>query len=238
MASLTKTGINRAKRGNGEDPAPHDAPRVPLDPPQQRRGRPRQADTEQRAEHLLEIATETFTRHGYADTSVDRIAAVARISKPTIYAHYGSKAELFKAVIARMTARHRLPQEDDTSDMSVEAGLEKRLASILMSATDPEYVGLFRLFLAESARFPSVFEAFYATAEAQSKALLVTHMQRYPAFVARLRQSPAWVADAMQSMAALVVLMAAIQPNTRVTIQPEAEAARIVDTVLHGVLRP
>lgn len=238
MASSTRTARNRDKQGGGENPAPNGATPPPLDPPPQRRGRPRSADTEQRTEQLLVIATEIFTRNGYADTSVESIAAAAQISKPTIYAHYGSKAELFRAVIARMTDRHRLPLEDDATDESVVAGLEKRVASILASATDPEYVGLFKLFLTEAERFPSVFEAFYTTAEAQSKALLVTYMQRDPIFIARLRQPPEWVADAMQSMAAVVVLLAAVQPTKRATVQPEAEAARIVDTVLNGVLRP
>jgi AcrR family transcriptional regulator len=48
---------------------------------------------------IVEAATRVFLRHGYTDASVDAIAADARVSKQTIYNHFGGKEQLFRTVI-------------------------------------------------------------------------------------------------------------------------------------------
>ena len=52
-------------------------------------------------ERLLDAATEEFAAHGIAGARVDRIAAAAQANKQLIYAYFGSKEELFDAVLAR-----------------------------------------------------------------------------------------------------------------------------------------
>jgi AcrR family transcriptional regulator len=54
---------------------------------------------------MLDAAVEVFSRKGYHDTSMDAIAAEAKISKPMLYLYYGSKDELFRACIARESVR-------------------------------------------------------------------------------------------------------------------------------------
>jgi AcrR family transcriptional regulator len=54
---------------------------------------------------MLDAAVEVFSRKGYHDTSMDAIAAEAKISKPMLYLYYGSKDELFRACIARESLR-------------------------------------------------------------------------------------------------------------------------------------
>jgi AcrR family transcriptional regulator len=51
-------------------------------------------------ERLLEAATEEFASHGIAGARVDRIAAAAQANKQLIYAYFGSKEQLFDAVLA------------------------------------------------------------------------------------------------------------------------------------------
>jgi AcrR family transcriptional regulator len=51
-------------------------------------------------ERLLEAATAEFAAHGIAGARVDRIAAAARANKQLIYAYFGSKEQLFDAVLA------------------------------------------------------------------------------------------------------------------------------------------
>ena len=48
---------------------------------------------------LLEAATEEFAAHGIAGARVDRIAAAANANKQLIYAYFGSKDQLFDAVL-------------------------------------------------------------------------------------------------------------------------------------------
>ena len=58
---------------------------------------------------LLEAATEEFAAHGIAGARVDRIAAAANANKQLIYAYFGSKDQLFDAVL---TGRFRALTED------------------------------------------------------------------------------------------------------------------------------
>lgn len=48
---------------------------------------------------LLESATELFTEHGYARTSLDEVVASARVTKGALYHHYAGKLDLFEHVV-------------------------------------------------------------------------------------------------------------------------------------------
>ena len=63
-----------------------------------RRG-PRPAPQDSRA-RILDAATAEFARRGFAATTVDRIAAHARLNKAMIYYHFHSKKALYRAVLA------------------------------------------------------------------------------------------------------------------------------------------
>jgi AcrR family transcriptional regulator len=47
----------------------------------------------------VDAARQVFLRHGYADTSIEMIAAEAGVSKQTIYNHFGGKEQLFRGAI-------------------------------------------------------------------------------------------------------------------------------------------
>ncbi|MCG5051510.1 MAG: TetR/AcrR family transcriptional regulator [Myxococcales bacterium] len=50
-------------------------------------------------EQLIRLARRDFSRHGYVDRSVERIAAEANLTKGAAYYHFGSKEGLFEAVL-------------------------------------------------------------------------------------------------------------------------------------------
>lgn len=50
---------------------------------------------------LVKHATELFTDHGYAGTSLDEVVAAARVTKGALYHHFPSKLALFEAVFMR-----------------------------------------------------------------------------------------------------------------------------------------
>src|SRR3954454_512650 len=50
---------------------------------------------------VLRAARRAFLAAGFGAVSMDAIAREAGVSKATVYAHFGSKEELFGAVIAR-----------------------------------------------------------------------------------------------------------------------------------------
>jgi TetR/AcrR family transcriptional repressor of mexJK operon len=74
-----------------------------------------------RVAHIVEAAKAEFLANGFADTTMDGIAKVARISKQTLYRYFHDKADLFEAVIVEdmrpfrnlpdLTRDQRAPEE-------------------------------------------------------------------------------------------------------------------------------
>ena len=54
-----------------------------------------------RRTQLIEIARAIFAQHGYEATSVEEIAARAKVSKPIVYEHFGGKEGLYAVVVDR-----------------------------------------------------------------------------------------------------------------------------------------
>ena len=60
------------------------------------------------AQRLLTAAEELFGEHSYQQTTVAEICARAGIATGSFYAHFGSKAEIFAAVVRQLNADLRL----------------------------------------------------------------------------------------------------------------------------------
>jgi TetR/AcrR family transcriptional regulator, copper-responsive repressor len=67
------------------------------------RGRPRSYDPDV----ALARARDTFWRAGYAATSLDELAASMGINRPSLYAGFGDKRDLYVAAVARYAADSR-----------------------------------------------------------------------------------------------------------------------------------
>jgi AcrR family transcriptional regulator len=61
------------------------------------RGRPREFDTEA----ALDQAVVVFWRHGYEGTSMTELTTAMGINKPSLYAAFGNKEELFRTAVQR-----------------------------------------------------------------------------------------------------------------------------------------
>jgi AcrR family transcriptional regulator len=81
---------------------------------------------EARVEQLLDVAEQVFAERGYAATSIERLAQVAGVSRPVIYAHFGSKDGIYLACLRR--ARRLLDESVLGAVLSVE-DLEGRLTA-------------------------------------------------------------------------------------------------------------
>lgn len=62
-----------------------------------RRGRPRKSEAQDTKAALLQAAVTLFAENGYAGTSIRAIARAVGMSESVLYAHYGSKQEIFDA---------------------------------------------------------------------------------------------------------------------------------------------
>ena len=54
-----------------------------------------------RRAQLIEIGRTVFAERGYEATSVEEIAARAKVSKPIVYEHFGGKEGLYAVVVDR-----------------------------------------------------------------------------------------------------------------------------------------
>ncbi len=55
----------------------------------------------QRREQLIEVARSLFADRGFEGTSIEEIAARAKVSKPVVYEHFGGKEGLYAVVVDR-----------------------------------------------------------------------------------------------------------------------------------------
>ena len=60
----------------------------------------RMTASERRAQ-LIEIARGVFAKRGYEATSIEEIAARAKVSKPIVYEHFGGKEGLYAVIVDR-----------------------------------------------------------------------------------------------------------------------------------------
>ena len=139
---------------------------------------PKKADT------ILDGATQEFMTHGYAATSMNQIAAAAKVSKPTLYTYFQDKAGLFVALMDRFAHRQQmLSWLQDPLTLSEDPSVVlHRLATEILDQFAGEQLSFFmiRTIIGESARFPALARAFVAKTEQQNIQVLSQFLAAHP----------------------------------------------------------
>ncbi|MCF4966320.1 TetR/AcrR family transcriptional regulator [Nostoc sp. CMAA1605] len=129
--------------------------------------RPKTGDTErsnstEKIEKILQGAMQEFLAHGYAATSMDKVAEAAGVSKATVYSHFQDKEGLFRALIEKLAIK-RFHSILGTQPLQGEPYIVlRRLAKTALNqmVNDLEYQSFERLLMGESARFPELAQVF------------------------------------------------------------------------------
>ncbi|MGF1499448.1 MAG: TetR/AcrR family transcriptional regulator [Elainellaceae cyanobacterium] len=126
---------------------------------------PTNKDKPDKARAILAGALQVFTAHGYAAASMDRIAAAAKVSKPTLYNYFQDKETLFVALMQQLTQNSRQVILDLPTDLDLQAPPEQVLRQIATSVLEefshnPSLLTLMRLLIGESERFPALSQTF------------------------------------------------------------------------------
>jgi AcrR family transcriptional regulator len=131
---------------------------------------------------ILDGAMEAFLSEGYAGTSMDRVAAIAGVSKATVYSHFQSKESLFAALVDEL-AHSKFPQMFDETLLAAEPSqFLRHLAEVFVFEVgcDREHIDFVRLIMAESARFPELAEVFIRTFAQRGCGALAAYFEAHP----------------------------------------------------------
>src|SRR5260370_79275 len=142
---------------------------------------------QQTHERLRAAAHRLFLQQGYLATSIDAILAEAGISsKETLYRHYANKEALFVDVLSHLTLEQpgfseklaALPTPHDLPQFG--QALTMLAREILSMMSQPGYLPLVRMIIAEAPRFPQLGTLFFSTVTQRGLAIITPLLQKPP----------------------------------------------------------
>ena len=114
---------------------------------------------------IIEAATTVFLSNGYLGTTMDEIAALAHVSKQTVYKYFADKERLFSEIVTAKVDEIADPNTDEVLRLGDTGDLERDLRRFarrqLRAVMDPRLLKLRRLVIGESGRFPQLGRLFY-----------------------------------------------------------------------------
>jgi AcrR family transcriptional regulator len=138
------------------------------------------ADSKRKA--IVHAALTEFLAEGF-DVSMDRIAATAAVSKVTVYNHFDSKENLFRAVVIAelrdaLAAVEELVEArlGDSDDVRTE--LVRACRAWVAALTTPELMALRNLVAGELRRFPELGETWMESGPNRLHAVFETALTR------------------------------------------------------------
>jgi TetR/AcrR family transcriptional repressor of mexJK operon len=134
---------------------------------------------------ILDAATTLFLRNGYLGTSMDEIAALAGVSKQTVYKHFADKESLFSAIVTAAVDAAGDPVFDEATALRDSEDLEADLRALarrqLEQVVQPRLMQLRRLVIGEANRFPQLGRAFFDRGAGRTTEALAAAFERLTA---------------------------------------------------------
>lgn len=128
---------------------------------------------EKKQDQLLKAARSLFLSKGYQNTSMDNVAAEAKVTKQTVYRYFPSKAALFKAVLASLSPKGR---SYNFGGGAVRQELEAFAKEFVVLHLTDERLGLFRLIISESVQARELGAIFFEMAPSARKKSLAKYI--------------------------------------------------------------
>ena len=121
-----------------------------------------------KTEAILDAAAQVFGERGLA-ASMEEIARRAKVSKQTIYNHYGSKQELIRAIVDRRVLEITAPLMAPGSAEHPEATLATFARFMLSAVMQPRGGAMLRMTVESAAEQPDLARAFFEAGPATSR---------------------------------------------------------------------
>jgi AcrR family transcriptional regulator len=97
-------------------------------------GRPREFNTEEALDHALKV----FWAKGYEGASLPDLTEAMGINRPSLYAAFGNKEELFRKALDRYTEEAKKKRDEILSEPKVRVAMEKMLYGIADGSACPK----------------------------------------------------------------------------------------------------
>jgi len=131
---------------------------------------------------ILDAATEVFLQKAYLAANMDEIAALAAVSKQTVYKHFSTKEALFVEIVSSMTNRASDRVHGEMADLAQDediAGYLRRYAYRQLTVVlTPRVMQLRRLVIGEVGRFPDLARALFEGGPKRAIAAMAALFQR------------------------------------------------------------
>ena len=135
------------------------------------------ADKARVRERILQAASQAFQAQGY-EISMEAIATAADVSKQTLYNQFGSKEDLFKAMIADRAAVMRAPLNASALERHPRDMLADIARQYYQHACGEHEIGYYRMMIGASQQFPDIGRAYYEAGPKQMVDALSQWMAR------------------------------------------------------------
>ncbi len=142
------------------------------------RGRPKVAPDADQRRHIAEIGRGIFLERGFGRTTMDEVAARARVSKTTLYRFFANKLELFAAVVE--AHRHSmLAFPDDLDRLTVEEALRVIIRIDIDAEEDRERHALLELAFFENIAHPELGDVIFVHGAEKSRSELADRLRSW-----------------------------------------------------------
>ena len=135
------------------------------------------ADNPGKREIILEAAKKVFLEVGFGAASMDAIANKAQVSKQTVYNHFGSKEELFAAMVRDSCDNVTLAFAEAARDGNPEKTLRAIARHFMGMVFTEDKLAMHRILMAEVPRFPDLGRIFYQSGPAVIRQFLADYFK-------------------------------------------------------------
>ncbi|MFQ3613868.1 MAG: TetR/AcrR family transcriptional regulator [Cyanobacteriota bacterium] len=195
-------------------------------------------------EAILRGALQEFLEHGYAGTSMDKVASSAGVSKATVYSHFQDKEHLFIALIDQFTEQRMavflgLNQDsisenqfqEVNSTHELKTGLKQIALSMIHKVSEDEFILPFmRLLMAESGRFPNLGKTFLTHMELRGLNVISEYLSSYPHL--KLKDPEAVARIFVGSLVHYMIVQEMLHGKEVIPMEPERLVDSLVDLVV------
>ncbi|MBV6624530.1 MAG: TetR family transcriptional regulator [Rivularia sp. (in: Bacteria)] len=142
----------------------------------------------EKVEAILQGAIHEFVKNGFAATTMDKVTAAAGVSKTTVYSYFQDKEKLFIALIERLITTHgvALNKKDPQMFEGEPAEVLTNFANDLLNrfnksiSSTPEFLGLIRLMIGESGRFPMLAQYMVRNIDKNVYQFIANYLRSHP----------------------------------------------------------